>query len=246
MKTLHNASLITLAVAALTLLVASPVAMADAFTATLAGSTSTSETYTATTTQALTELSDTLIFPQFNPSLGTLQSVEITLSGSGSSNITGSSTTSAILTELFTHSAFTLTGGGQTLDLYLVGGPTSTGSPAYTLTPSVTITSAGYNGTYTMNGSPVDSGLLTSGLSAFSGTGDIDFNLVTFTQLTTSFSTGNASLTQATTEGGTVTITYDYSETPTPGVPEPGTLSLFGTGLLGLAGMLRSRFSKAS
>jgi len=33
---------------------------------------------------------------------------------------------------------------------------------------------------------------------------------------------------------------------PPPGVPEPGTLSMFGTGLLGLAGMLRSRFSKAS
>jgi len=30
-----------------------------------------------------------------------------------------------------------------------------------------------------------------------------------------------------------------------PVIPEPGTLSLFGTGLLGLAGMLRSKFGKA-
>jgi hypothetical protein len=32
--------------------------------------------------------------------------------------------------------------------------------------------------------------------------------------------------------------------TPPSGVPEPGTLSLFGTGLLGLAGMLRRKFAK--
>jgi len=33
------------------------------------------------------------------------------------------------------------------------------------------------------------------------------------------------------------------SGTPTPGVPEPGTLVMFGSGVIGLAGMLRRKFN---
>jgi hypothetical protein len=42
--------------------------------------------------------------------------------------------------------------------------------------------------------------------------------------------------------GGNVEVIYTYSNTITP---EPGTLTLFGTGLLGLAGMLRRKFMQA-
>jgi len=33
------------------------------------------------------------------------------------------------------------------------------------------------------------------------------------------------------------------SATPTPGTPEPGTLVMFGSGVIGLAGLLRRKFN---
>jgi hypothetical protein len=249
MKTLRNTSIITLAIVALALLMA-PMAYADSanYTAILtAGPTSNSETFTANqsaTTQP-TELSDTFVFPQFDTSLGTLTGVEIILSGGGSTTITGTSSTGAVLSQLYTNSYFTLTGSGQTLHLFLVGGPPNSGSPLYDLNTNITIPNPGsYNGTFDMTGGPTDSGLITSGLGAFIGGSTIDFDLGTLTQLTTTFSTGGATLSQATNEYGVVAVTYDY-ESGGPVVPEPGTLSLFGTGLLGLAGMLRHRFMKS-
>jgi hypothetical protein len=46
--------------------------------------------------------------------------------------------------------------------------------------------------------------------------------------------------------GGSSTFGIDITSLGESAVPEPGTLNMFGAGLLGLAGMLRSRFSKAS
>jgi hypothetical protein len=83
-------------------------------------------------------------------------------------------------------------------------------------------------------------------LALFEGSGDLDFLMSTGSnfQLTTN-GADDLTATVTTDAGGTISVTYDYSGGP-PVVPEPGTLSLFGTGLLGLAGLLRSRFSKSS
>jgi hypothetical protein len=70
------------------------------------------------------------------------------------------------------------------------------------------------------------------------------FSLSATGSSTVSANNGDGFAAYTTSAGGAVKIDYNYSGNPPPGVPEPGTLSLFGTGLLGLAGMLRQKFAK--
>lgn len=80
MKTLRNSSMITFALVALALLVTAPVAFASSIS------------YSGNIGSALTNFSgSTGTVAQFDPSLGTLTSVQITLAGSGTTDLAGHS-----------------------------------------------------------------------------------------------------------------------------------------------------------
>jgi hypothetical protein len=235
MKTLRNSSIITLALVALALLVAAPVAFANIVS------------YSGSIAPELTNFPPppaTGTVQQFNPSLGTLNSVQITLAGGGMTDLTVSAIDPAsptVFTALFTDLALELTDPSDadvaTLE-NMSGGPSV--SPLHPIT--------------VVFGSPYDSGVdtlaglagsqtLNSNLSSFIGLGDVTFDLAGAANTTESFTGGDFTAGQTTNAGAEITVTYDYSTGPV--VPEPGTLSLFGTGLLGLAGMLRRKFAKS-
>jgi hypothetical protein len=244
MKTLRNSSLITLAVVALALLVAAPTAFAGSITYT-------SNTIPTTTTPTSSNMG-TLALEQFDPTIGTLDSIDITLYGGGTVFFSyglgvNGGTGGATLTINSLTDALTLTGAGASVpvNLTLTGTYTPSGGPIVVTTVGPLVNTP----TVTIPSGNISSGNLTDSLDLtdFTGLGDVDLSLSgsDFTTYSGSLvGTGYlADIGSTSTGGGYATVTYNYDGGV---VPEPGTLSLFGTGLLGLAGMLRSRFSKAS
>jgi hypothetical protein len=237
MKTLRNSSLITLVIVALALLVAAPVAFAD--------STAPQTTSVGLQSTDLVSVVTTPPVALFNTSLGTLTSVTITFQGGENSNFLLENTAAGPETFIYQES----------LDYYLGSANATINGLLGSLTPSTTNVNSLI--TLTANGDPgstenfgplttptsVDSVTITSNLALFEGVGNLP-NFLVSTATFTSYSGGggNENTVDSSQADGTVTVTYNYD---TGNVPEPGTLSLFGTGLLGLAGMLRSRFGKA-
>jgi hypothetical protein len=248
MKTLRNSSIITLAVVALALLVATPMAFAGSIT------------YTSNTIPDTTSVSSsmgTLSVSQFNNTSGPyagdmLNSIDITLYGDGSvifsydllnpSSLSGGSLTINSITSTTT---LTATGASSPVNLTLTG----------TYTPGSQIVDTTVGTQYFTPSTALPLGNMSSGtltdhtdLVDFTGTGNINFTLsgnapVSYNGLCTNGYI--CALGGNTDAGGYATVTYDYSNGQPPSVPEPGTLSLFGTGLLGLAGMLRYKFMKS-
>lgn len=230
MKALRNA---TLSLAALALLVAAPVAYADSYTV---------------SAQSTNFSGSTLNVAQFNPALGTLNSVDITLSGFGTTDIIATEIAGipTSVNTLFTSVALQLTDPtvALTINQSLVGQPLVGGSPIGLFNPLSIGALATYDsGSLALAGTATSDLGITTDLSSYIGLSNLVFDLAGIANTTISYSGGNLTTSQKTSAGADITVTYNYSEGPPP-VPEPSTLILFGTGLLGLAGMLRNKFAR--
>jgi hypothetical protein len=239
MKTLRNTSLITLAVVALALLVAAPVAMADIL--------QTVNYPSSPTNYGVTTPVDMGSFNLFDSTTGTLNSVTLTFAGGVTGTITfhnGGDTASNVIGN--DTGTLTLTSANNYINTLFSPLSVTTNQVSDFLAAGATGSAHPVTGTASTAGIAVSAADFSIFEAAGGGTVDDLFLLKAIGGTSVSSDNGVGSASYTTNAGAAVKIDYNYTPLGNNPVPEPGTLSLFGTGLLGLAGMLRSRFSKAS
>jgi hypothetical protein len=180
----------------------------------------------------------------FDPALGTLNSVTITFQGGENSSFVLKNTAPG--SETFAYQ--------ESLNYYLNNSNSAIGALISSLAPttvnvnnpSITLASGqsiSY-GPFTASTS-VGSVTITNAaeLALFEGVGNLSNFLVT-TKTFTSYSGGggNESTSDTSFADSTITVDYSYDANPPAVTPEPGTLGLLGTGILGMAAVLRRRF----
>jgi len=180
-----------------------------------------------------TDLSGELLFPEFNPSLGTLTQVELDLVTTFTTSLTvqnksGSSSTGGAMTQVQVtvqdmDDSFT----GPEIDLLSPGFSYHLGAGQSTQSGSLT-TSATFSQNYS----------LAAILSEFTGTGNIGLSASTATLAFRANSGGSTVTSQTTDASLTGDVIYTYNLNPYTVVPEPTTWGLaFGLPALGLSAL---------
>lgn len=194
------------------------------FAATVSYNTSTPIAYSTT------DWVNALMFQQFNTALGTLTQVDLsitsaiqttlTVENQADSDSSGNAKTHLTVTAIDPNSLLTLVP-----NIY---------SPAfnYILTPWQVATS----GLLENNGTDFGSWTSTPILTEFTGSGNIGIGLLTFTETVTANTGGNTVSSQVTDANATGTVTYHYEV-----VPEPGSILVLSSALIGLLGFARKR-----
>jgi hypothetical protein len=199
---------------------------------------------------------------KFNPSLGTLTSVDIQLTWSGTTSIQvtatgGSPASGSTDTNIMLHLTDALNApdsliqsgffGGISdqlnigcLDTGCYGGiPVFLASSFINLPSGDTTTLGPLTNSLTQHPTPFTSGAI---LSEFTGTGSLPIYAATESKTTITFSGGNGSSVQTTNVSVSGQVTYTYNPTATP---EPGTMSLLGASIAGLAVAFRKRLRRS-
>jgi hypothetical protein len=173
----------------------------------------------------------------------------------GSIGLNGNSLGGTPSSPSWTGTTFTLPEfGGQSLATVASDSGTFSylGADTVVVTPSIGAYPSGFTLTLSDPGefSFVSTGAFTiehdSGNSlVLTGLGTVTDNVLDTSPAAVTFSLQDSNNDYGMNGGATWTIDLTAPPPPPPGVPEPGTLSLFGTGMLGLAGMLRRKFAKS-
>ena len=196
----------------------------------------------------LTDFNYTLVLPKFDSLLGNLTAATLKFTANddiSSLNLTNTSGTNQ--TFRYVSSAdFLLT--GNTADSTLLGtdlavtnfnsgfitlGPSGSGA-----CPAATPSSACNSVTYAPPSASLNTGFVSvNTLAAYiASLGNTDFTLSGFTSTSTTFTGGGGNISSAQVTNGTATavVTYTFDPTPPVGTPEPATMGLMGSALLGL------------
>ncbi|MGA3161621.1 MAG: PEP-CTERM sorting domain-containing protein [Terracidiphilus sp.] len=236
MKTLRISSIFTLAIIALALLVTAPVAMANTIT---------QYTFLALTPTDFAAVNLSPTVNQFNTGLGTLNSVTITLDVSGAAETSVTENVGDPETFYITEDSLVLLDSPDPSLDTAIGGGSLAEDPSYN--SGLIYLTAGQTkdlGIVTLIGTPATESIDPSYFYLFEGAGTLTFDATSLSGYGAYGGGNNQTVNITNNDYGMVTVEYDYSGGP-PVIPEPSTLSLFGSGLLGLAGMLRFRFMRS-